>query len=167
MLATLSLKLVIALAHSLEVLSLVDLTLCAQHSLYIRPILEYNSVVWNPCQKQLIDITENVQRNFTKRIQLTVVPFLLRTTCCAQFRTSRTSSTQVRPHILLQGFTQSHPVYASCCFNIYTPPESSRSNSPYLHKPTKASNALFSSFFVEVLMHGILYHPAFVTLLLP
>jgi ribonuclease P/MRP protein subunit RPP40 len=35
---------------------------------YIRPILEYNSVVWNPCQKQLIDIIENVQRNFTKRI---------------------------------------------------------------------------------------------------
>jgi hypothetical protein len=35
---------------------------------YIRPILEYNSIIWNPSQKYLIDSIEHVQRNFTKRI---------------------------------------------------------------------------------------------------
>jgi hypothetical protein len=35
---------------------------------YVRPLLEYNSVVWNPSQKQFIDLIENVQRSFTKRI---------------------------------------------------------------------------------------------------
>jgi hypothetical protein len=35
---------------------------------YIRPILEYNCLVWNPCQVHSIDLLENVQRNFSKRI---------------------------------------------------------------------------------------------------
>ena len=35
---------------------------------YIRPILEYNSSVWNPTITYLIDKIENVQRRFTKRI---------------------------------------------------------------------------------------------------
>jgi hypothetical protein len=35
---------------------------------YVRPLLEYNSVVWNPSQKQFIDLIENVQRSFSKRI---------------------------------------------------------------------------------------------------
>lgn len=35
---------------------------------YVRPIIEYNSCVWNPSPKYLIDLIENVQRKFTKRI---------------------------------------------------------------------------------------------------
>ena len=35
---------------------------------YIRPLLEYNSTVWSPIQKYLINIIEKVQRSFTKRI---------------------------------------------------------------------------------------------------
>ena len=35
---------------------------------YIRPLLEYNSVVWNPHKKDYISLIENVQRRFTKRI---------------------------------------------------------------------------------------------------
>jgi hypothetical protein len=35
---------------------------------YVRSILEYNSVVWNPCAIHLIDSLENVQSNFTKRL---------------------------------------------------------------------------------------------------
>jgi hypothetical protein len=35
---------------------------------YIRPILEYNSSVWNPTKKYLIDQIENVQRRYTKRV---------------------------------------------------------------------------------------------------
>ena len=35
---------------------------------YIRPLLEYNSVVWNPYKKSYISLIEKVQRRFTKRI---------------------------------------------------------------------------------------------------
>ena len=35
---------------------------------YVRPLLEYNSVVWNPYQKDLISCIEKVQRRFTKWI---------------------------------------------------------------------------------------------------
>ena len=34
----------------------------------VRPTLEYNSVVWSPCTKHLIDLLEGKQRNFFKRI---------------------------------------------------------------------------------------------------
>jgi len=33
---------------------------------YVRPILEYNSVVWSPILKYEIDALERVQRRFTQ-----------------------------------------------------------------------------------------------------
>lgn len=39
-------------------------------STYVRPIIEYNCCIWNPSVKYLIDLIENIQRKFTKRIQL-------------------------------------------------------------------------------------------------
>ena len=36
---------------------------------YVRPILEYNSVVWLPCLKCEIEEIEKVQRRFTKRLK--------------------------------------------------------------------------------------------------
>lgn len=35
---------------------------------YVRPVLEYSSVVWNPCLLKDIDLVERVQRRFTKRL---------------------------------------------------------------------------------------------------
>jgi hypothetical protein len=35
---------------------------------YIRPLLEYNSIIWNPTYIYLIDLIENVQRKFTKAL---------------------------------------------------------------------------------------------------
>ena len=35
---------------------------------YVRPLVESNSVVWSPCLKQDIDTLERVQRRFTKRL---------------------------------------------------------------------------------------------------
>jgi hypothetical protein len=35
---------------------------------YIRPLLEYNSIIWNPNYIYLIDLIENVQRKFTKAL---------------------------------------------------------------------------------------------------
>jgi hypothetical protein len=37
---------------------------------YIRPMLAYNSLVWNPTKSYLIDLVESVQRKFSKRIIL-------------------------------------------------------------------------------------------------
>ena len=46
-----------------------DLTLMKKaFVIYIRPILEYDSCIWNPSQKQLVDLIEAVQRRFIKRI---------------------------------------------------------------------------------------------------
>jgi len=35
---------------------------------YVRPLVEYNSVVWSPFNLQDIDAIESVQRRFTKRL---------------------------------------------------------------------------------------------------
>jgi len=35
---------------------------------YVRPLLEYNSVVWSPYYKQDIETIERVQRRFSKRL---------------------------------------------------------------------------------------------------
>jgi len=40
---------------------------CVLGYTYVRPILEYNSVVWSPILKCEIDALERVQRRFTKR----------------------------------------------------------------------------------------------------
>jgi hypothetical protein len=46
---------------------------------YIRPIIEYGSIIWNPTKKYLIDKLENVQRRYTKRISsLAHLPYLER-----------------------------------------------------------------------------------------
>ncbi len=36
--------------------------------MYVRPLVEYNSVVWSPSLKYEIDLIERVQRRFTKRL---------------------------------------------------------------------------------------------------
>jgi len=36
---------------------------------YVRPILEYNSVLWSPCLKREIEEVEKVQRRFTKGLK--------------------------------------------------------------------------------------------------
>jgi len=35
---------------------------------YVRPLLEYNSIIWSPHSKGDVDAIEKVQRRFTKRI---------------------------------------------------------------------------------------------------
>jgi len=43
-------------------------TLIRAFIVYVRPILEYNCVVWSPSLKKDIDLIEKVQRRFTKRL---------------------------------------------------------------------------------------------------
>jgi len=42
--------------------------LTREFTTYVRPLLEYCSPVWLPCLKKDIDIIENVQRAFTRRL---------------------------------------------------------------------------------------------------
>lgn len=43
---------------------------------YIRPVLEYNSILWSPNLVYLIDLIESVQRKFSKRIpSLSILPY--------------------------------------------------------------------------------------------
>ena len=43
-------------------------TLVRAYKIYVRPLLEYCSVVWSPWQVGLINAIENVQRCFTRRL---------------------------------------------------------------------------------------------------
>ena len=47
-----------------------DITLLMRAFLvYVRPVVEYCSVIWSPCLKQDIESIEKVQRRFTKRLK--------------------------------------------------------------------------------------------------
>jgi len=35
---------------------------------YVRPIVEYNSIIWSPSTARDIDAVKSVQRHFTKRL---------------------------------------------------------------------------------------------------
>jgi len=49
---------------------------------YVRPILEYNCVVWSPSLKKDIDLIEKVQRRFTKRLcELKDLPYTAFAAC--------------------------------------------------------------------------------------
>ena len=114
---------------------------------YIRPLLEYNSVVWNPHKKDYISLIENVQRRFTKRIpslhllsyserlaMLNLEPLELR----------RLRFDLVMYYKILHGLMS---IDVSSHFTYYYPLTSSRSGSPKLVKPDKGNNNLMYSFF--------------------
>ena len=113
---------------------------------YIRPLVEYCSVVWSPSTKKYIDILEKVQKNFSKRIpclrglsykdrlvHLNLQPLELR-----------------RLHFsLIFYFNILHN--RSCInkdefFTFHVPPASSRQSAPFIQKPRSANNRLLSSF---------------------
>jgi len=56
-------NLIIRCFHSKNIQSLI-----ASYKVYVRPILEYSSVAWNPYLIKDIKALESVQRRFTKRL---------------------------------------------------------------------------------------------------
>lgn len=114
---------------------------------YIRPILEYNSIVWNPTYIHLIDLVESVQRNFTKRIpSLSSLPYSER---LALLDLDLLELRRLR-FDLIYYFKVLHnltPFEPSNVFIIYYPSERSRSELPYLQKPVKATNKFQSTLF--------------------
>jgi hypothetical protein len=130
------------------VLYRVDWILCVKpSSRTFAQILEYNCLIWNPYQEHSINLLENLQRNFSKRIPslshltyferldlLNLVPLELRR---LRFDLNYYYKT-------LHNLTLFNP---DTVYRIYTPREASRSNSPYLQKPNNANTTLLSSFF--------------------
>jgi hypothetical protein len=114
---------------------------------YIRPIFEYNCLVWNPCRVLSIDSWENVQRNFSKRFRS-----LSHLTYFERFAPLNLEPLELRRlrfdltyyYKTLHNLTPFNP---DTVFRIYTRHEASRSNSPYLQKPNNANTTLLSSFF--------------------
>jgi hypothetical protein len=111
---------------------------------YVRPILEYNSIICNPNYKYLIDAIEQVQHNFTKRIpaimslpypeRLVILNLELR-----RLRFDLTYYYKVLHNLI--------PMNPDDVFIIYTPDQRCRLNLPYLQKPVKASNRYLSTLF--------------------
>ena len=114
---------------------------------YIRPLLEYNSNIWNPTHKYLVDKLENVQRQFTKRISsishltyherlsiLELEPLELR----------RLRFDLIQYYKILNSLT---PLNYAEYFTYHQPSSSSRNSSPFLIKPFNSPNYLLSSFF--------------------
>jgi hypothetical protein len=114
---------------------------------YVRPVLEYNSIVWNPSFIYLIDLLESVQRSFTKRlpsISSRTYPERLALLDLEPLELRRLRADLIYCFKIFNNLT---PFDANEVFLIYTPIASSRSNSPYLLKPAKASNKELSVLF--------------------
>lgn len=111
---------------------------------YIRPLLEYNSVVWSPTEIYLIDLIEKVQRYFTRNVPaLADLPYSIRLSKlnlqCLELR--RLQFDLIYYYKIFHNLT---PLSADNYFLTYLPPQASRNKSPYLIKPAKAKNKLLS-----------------------
>src|SRR5664279_3813613 len=113
---------------------------------YIRPLLEYNSIIWNPTHVFLIELIENVQRNFTRRI-----PSL-----AAKSYHERLAALNLEPLELrrlrfdliyyYKVINNLSPLDSNNIFSFSNQIASTRSQLPHLLKPLKASNKLLSTF---------------------
>jgi len=121
--------------------------MCKAFVTYIRPVIEYNSIVWNPTQVCLVDSLENVQRRFTKR-----VPAISHLNYLERLRKINLEPLELRR---LKSDLINYYKFIVLPFNpelrkrfmFYEPPSSSRSGIPYLQKPIKRSAVSDSSFF--------------------
>ena len=114
---------------------------------YIRPLLEYNSVVWNPYQVKYKNLIERVQRNFTRWIPaLHDLPYSerlallnLETLECRRLKFDLTLYYKIF-HGLVAIDSANH-------FNYYSAILSPRNTSPKLIKPVKGTTNYFNCFF--------------------
>ena len=113
---------------------------------YVRPLVEYCTIIWNPTLKKYIDLLENVQRKFTKRI-----PSIQSTSYLERLEFLKLESLELRRlhfdliyyYKILHNLTPHDP---NVFFTFHNPPASVRCASPILVRPTKGSTLYFSSF---------------------
>jgi hypothetical protein len=114
---------------------------------YIRPLLEYNSNVWNPTHKYLIDKIENVQRQFTKRItSISHLTYLERLSILElePLELRRLRFDLIQYYKIFNNLT---PLIYSNYFMCHQPSFSSRNPSSFIIKPLSIPNYLLTSFF--------------------
>ena len=114
---------------------------------YIRPLLEYNSNIWNPKQVYFIDLLESVQRAFTKRVK--AISKLSYTERLAIFNLEPLELRRLRYDLvqyykILNNLT---PLNPADYFNLHYPLASARDPSPIIVKPTLFSNKVLSGCF--------------------
>jgi len=113
---------------------------------YIRPLVEYCSVVWSPRLKKYIDVLERVQRKFSKRI-----PCLSSLTYKERLARLNLLPLELRRlHFDLifyyKIFNNRSALEIDQFFTFHTPLASSRNPTPFIQKPLSATNCLLSSF---------------------
>ena len=117
------------------------------YTCYIRPIVEYNSMVWIPQVKHYITLIENVQRRFTKRIpSLHDLPYDER---LALINLEPLELRRLRFDLLnyYKILHNESPIKVADHFNYYFPVAASRTASPKLLRSAKGNNAVMHSFF--------------------
>ena len=67
---------------------------------YVRPILEYNSIIWSPSLVRDIEQLEKVQRRFTKRLRVYEKFIIQQTTSSVGFAKLGIAALAPRPSIL-------------------------------------------------------------------
>jgi len=114
---------------------------------YIRPLLEYNSNIWNPTHVYLIDLMENVQRAFTKRVKaLSQLSYIERLGIFSleSLELRRLRYDLVQYYKILNNLT---PLNPAVYFNLHYPPTSARDPSPLILKPIRYTNKVLSGCF--------------------
>jgi hypothetical protein len=112
---------------------------------YIRPILEYNSVVWSPSLLYLIELLESVQRSFSKRL-----PSLSSLTYAERLAVLNLETLELRRLrfdliFYYKVFNHLTPFEPDSVFTIYSPPNCLRSNEPFILKPITGPNRFLST----------------------
>lgn len=118
---------------------------------YIRPSLEFNSNIWNPTKKYLIDKLENIQRRFTKRVpSLSHLSYLERLSALdlEPLELRRLKFDLIQYYKILHNLTCIEP---SAYFHLHYPPSSSRNPAPFLRKSSNFNQCLQSTFFFRQL----------------
>ena len=111
---------------------------------YVRPLLEYNSVVWSPILKKNIDAIEFVQRRFTKRVPtLENMEYLdrLRALNLESLELRRLKADLVYYFKVFHGLTPHTP---QDFFLFHNPPSTVRYSETLLVKPRRGNKSLFS-----------------------
>ena len=113
---------------------------------YIRPLVEYSTIIWNPVLKKHIDSLEKIQRKFTKRIpSLKSLPYLqrLKALNLETLELRRLYYDLTYYYKILHDLTPHKP---EDFFTFHYPPPNSRDPQPLIMKPIRGSKKLFSSF---------------------
>ena len=114
---------------------------------YIRPILEYNSVVWSPSLLYLIELLKRVQRSFFKRL-----PSLSSLTYAERLAVLNLETLELRRLrfdliFYYKVFNHLTPFDPDLIFTLYIPPNCLHSNEPFILKPITVPNKFLSTTF--------------------